>query len=286
MAHRLLAVAAASAFLVAGTATADDDGWRRRGHDRWDRGWSHDWDHGHGHGHRRHHDDDDDAALLIGGAILGLVVGAALADDGDRGSSYNYGYAPDYGYDYGYTYGQPDYGYSSPSHGYTPAPTYNYSTAPSATYAASTPCAQVRSGRTATGAVIGGVVGGLLGNGVAADKNREEGTAVGAALGSVIGGSLARSSADCASSAGYYQTGYAPPAPAYPSQPSYGYSEPSYSYEDELYGGPSAPGSSSGPAAEECERVMRVTALPDGREIHEPVTVCRQAHFGDWSVQD
>jgi hypothetical protein len=31
---------------------------------------------------------------------------------------------------------------------------------------------------------------------------------------------------------------------------------------------------------------MRVTTFPDGREIHEPVLVCRQAHYGDWTIQD
>jgi hypothetical protein len=131
---------------------------------------------------------------------------------------------------------------------------------------------------------------------VAADGAREEGTAVGAVAGSLLGGSIGHSTASCAESAGYYQTGGAPyyggplgsappayPAPSYPSSPDYG-AEPSYRYEDELYGGPELKGG-SGPAAEECQRVMRVTELPDGREIHEPITVCREAHYGEWNVQ-
>jgi hypothetical protein len=237
MAYRLLAGAAASALLLAGAANADDWG---RGHYRG--GWN-DWDRGH-HGYRHHDDDDDgeDAALLIGGALLGLVVGSAIADSGDSHSSYSYGSyggysSPSYGPSYGYGYDS--YGYSPPSYGsyapppYTPAPTYSYATP---TY--------------------------------------------------VAGGSIGNSTAKCAESGGYYQTGglvggpLGAPAPAYPSYPS----EPEYyPYEDDLYGGPGY--QSSGPAAEECERVMQVTKLPDGREIHEPVTVCRQAYYGDWNVE-
>lgn len=279
MAYRLLMGATAAAALIAGTATADDN-WGRHGRG-WDSGWR-------GHGarhHYRHHDDNDDAALLIGGAIVGLAIGSILSESNSRSSSYSSYAEPSYAYDYGYAQPAPSYGYVEPS--------YSYATpAPQATYAAATPCRQVRSGRTATGAIIGGVVGGLLGNGVAADKNRDEGTAVGAALGSVIGGSIGNQSADCAAAApaGYYQTGYSPD-PAYSSGPYSGGlesypSEPSSSWENELYGGPEDSSSYSGPAAEECQSVMRVTALPDGREIHEPVEVCREAYYGDWDVRD
>jgi hypothetical protein len=298
MAYRLLAGAAVSALLLAGTANADD--WHRgygRGHDR---GWDNDWDRGHGY---RHHDDDgEEAALLIGGALLGLVVGSALADS-DGGSSYSYGSyggysSPSYGYGYdSYGYGQPSYGYSQPTYGYggyapapyTPAPTYSYATpsyGAAPTYVGGTNCSQARTGRTATGAVVGAVVGGLLGSGVSGNGAREEGTAVGAVTGALLGGSIGNSTAKC-DQGGYYQTGGlvggplgqpAPAYPSYPSQPEY------YPYEDELYGGPGY--ESSGPAAEECERVMQVTQLPDGREIHEPVTVCRQAYYGDWNVED
>lgn len=277
--------AALAALAFSGAASADDhrrDGWNRGHHDG---GYRHGgYDHRRGHHGRRHDDDGDDAALLIGGAILGLVVGAALADDGpDRAPTY--------------TYADPSYGY-----GYEPAPSYGYApqAAPRASYASS-PCSNVRGGRTATGAVVGGLVGGLLGNGVAASKNREEGTAVGAVVGSVIGGSIGNSSTQCndayAQPAGYYQTsGYVYEPQVYggagASAPSYGSSYgqdygQGYGQSDELLGAPGGSESTyNGPAAEECERSWRVTTFPDGREVREPVYICREAYYGDWEVRE
>ncbi len=310
MAYRLLAGVAASALLLGSAASGDDWGRNNRG---WDRGYDR-------HHHNRHRDNDgDDAALLGGGAILGLVVGSALADGGGSSrSTYSYGYSqPSYGYGsnnygYDYTYSQPNYGYSQPSYGYAqpsygyappayqPAPAYNYAP-PVQTYAAAPKaCPEVRSGRTATGAVIGGVLGGLLGSGVAANGAREEGTAVGALVGAGLGGSIGHSTSNCNNSAGYYQAGYTPPpgviggplgAPSYPSQ---GYPpQQGYGYENDLYGGPGYEpgyddytGSSGAYAGEECERTTRITRMPDGSEINEPVTVCRQANYDGWSVQN
>ena len=304
MLQRLLASAAVGAFLFAGVASADD-GWGRRGHG-WDRGYdsrSYDsrWDRG--RRDYRHHDDDDDndAALLIGGAIVGLAVGALIASSNDSGGAQYGGQYNDPGYGYGYA--EPSYSYASPPPSYSyatpaPAPTYGGYTSPNTgvTYAnMGVPCRQAREGRTATGAVIGGVIGGLIGNGVAADGVRGEGTAVGAVLGSTIGGSIGNSTAECggAPATGYQQTGYTyqeyNTAPYSESYGGLGSNEPyteEYRWEDDLYGGPSSEPSYSGPAAEECERVMRVTTLPDGREIHEPIEVCREAHYGEWSPRN
>ena len=65
--------------------------------------------------HRRHNNNDAAAAAAIAG-VAGLALGAALANNGNSRSYYNYGYAPRYGYDYRYDrpYG---YGYS-PAYGY------------------------------------------------------------------------------------------------------------------------------------------------------------------------
>ncbi|MGD2132102.1 MAG: glycine zipper 2TM domain-containing protein [Maricaulaceae bacterium] len=313
MAYRLLSGAAACALLAATPTFADDHRWRGGGHSDW--GYS-DWDRHGGRDHRRHHDDDgDDAALLIGGAIVGLALGSLLSDNSSShssGSYYSYSqpsyagysqpYYPDpfyqdpyYSGGYGLADPGPSYGYAPPSYGYG-APSGGVTYVNETQYAGAG-CQQVRSGRTASGAVIGGIIGGLMGNGIAADGNRDEGTAVGAVLGSVVGGSIGSSSADCASApAQVYQSTY-PSAPA----PYYGGGAPAQQYpyqsEPELYGGPDYEyrdygyeepyeDSYSGPAARECERVMRVTPLPDGREIHEPVEVCREAYYGDWSTKN
>jgi hypothetical protein len=74
----------------------------------------------------RHHDRNDTAGAAILGGVVGLMLGAALADHNSQPSynyGYNYGYQP-YGSSYGYGY-QPygsSYGYSpygsSPYYGY------------------------------------------------------------------------------------------------------------------------------------------------------------------------
>ena len=137
------------------------------------------------------------------------------------------------------------------------------------------------------GAVVGGVAGGLLGNGVAARGVREEGRILGAVVGAVAGSEVGRRNVDC-------NTAY------------YGPSEPpvydaTYRYEDrlpppqdhrrrnvvnewparddDLYG------ASDDAAIRQCQTVSRVTYLPDGREIHEPATACREMQYGDWDVE-
>jgi len=273
----VIGTAATAALVLAGTASADD---HRRGHN------SRGWDSGHYSGsynshrghrgrsyHRRHHNNNDDtAALLIGGAILGLVVGAALSNKSSSSApSYSYSAPP-----------PPSYGYQSqPSYGYAPQAAPAYSNA-------SQGCGG-GGGRIVSGALVGGLVGGLLGSGVSGHGAREEGTAVGAVLGSAIGGAIASDRSKCNTSGyaqnagGYYQTsGYTYEQPA--AAPAY---EPPYSYEQELYGGPgTTPSTYSGPAAEECERSWRVTTLPDGTEMREPVDVCREANYGGWTVRE
>lgn len=167
-------------------------------------------------------------------------------------------------------------------------------------------CDNVRGGRQAAGALVGGIIGGLIGNGVAADNASDSGTAVGAVLGAVAGGAIAGNSVECsyddhADRGGY---GYA----SYPSQDyrshrraapyrtsgGYGYGDDrGYRpirdedlYGDPAYGGGYTSSRSSSPAARECETVYRITKLPDGKEIHEPVEACREAYYGDWGVRN
>jgi hypothetical protein len=167
------------------------------------------------------------------------------------------------------------------------------------------PCRDVRQGRQAAGAVIGGVLGGLLGAGVAADNAQDEGAALGAVLGAVAGASAGGRSVDCGvplphsgvSTVGYGSTSYGSGA--------YGHSGSGYSgagqYGQGHYG---SRGYSPAPvysghggydpryqdgygdrAATQCETVYRITRLPDGREIREPVEACREAYYGDWDVE-
>jgi len=162
------------------------------------------------------------------------------------------------------------------------APGYSY---------ASQGCGAPSSGRTASGAIVGGLVGGLLGSSVSGHGAREEGTAVGVVVGSLIGGAVANDRSKCGPSAsaqgpgGYYQaSGYTYEEAG--AAPGYDYEQP-YSYEQELYGGPeSTPSTYTGPAAEECQSSWRVTTLPDGTEIREPVDVCREANYGGWTVRE
>ena len=146
----------------------------------------------------------------------------------------------------------------------------------------SSACDDVRQGRQGAGATIGGLVGGLIGNGVAADNAKHEGAAVGALIGAVIGAGIGEDSAECSDYSqpyGYSTAGFGyeePVARPYTPEP---YAEPRYS--EPRYGRYSQPE----PAARECETVKQVTHLPDGREIHEPVKVCREAYYGDWDVR-
>ncbi len=312
MSQRLLIGATAIAALLATPAIAAADDYRRGGpgykkhrsyvksHHRSSR-----YDGYRGRSHYRKNNDGDEVAFLIGGAILGYALNSAV-NSGSRSSSYysqpSYGYPqPAYNYgpppNYGYAPPPTNYGYADPGYGYAPQPSY-----------AGPSCEQVRGGRSATGAIIGGVVGGLVGNGVAASKNRGEGTAVGAVLGSVVGGSIGSSSAECGyssprggyaaapngySNAGYggwRESGYLVPANAYPSgpAPASGYPNSGYGYDqnynggqnngygaDDLYGGPTS--SSQG-----CEISYRVTQYPDGREIREPIELCPDGR-GGWT---
>lgn len=39
-------------------------------------------------------------------------------------------------------------------------------------------------------------------------------------------------------------------------------------------------------AGRECADAKQITRLPDGTEIHRPIEACREAYYGDWSVED
>ncbi|MEM6625925.1 MAG: hypothetical protein AAGB25_04540 [Pseudomonadota bacterium] len=177
-------------------------------------------------------------------------------------------------------------------------------------------CRGVSDENRLAGALMGGVIGGFIGNGVAADGVRDEGSVLGALLGAAAGAEIARNSADCDPT--YYgpdRHGYDYRSTEYSrinqhpdyDDPSgvYGQTAP-YSptsvdvYDDQyaendaktddyhLYGN-NYEGYGSDryePAAVECETVKRITRLPDGSELHEPVRACRKAYYGDWSLDE
>ena len=160
-------------------------------------------------------------------------------------------------------------------------------------------CETVRRGQGTGGALIGGVLGGLAGLGLAGNEGVEdEGAALGALVGAVAGSEFAKSRTKCSPSVygpngqisgrqsvysasdlrggqheQYGQYGYNDYADE-------GYYDRHSDYREDSYYGRERP------AAKECETVMQVTKFPDGREMHEPVTVCREAFYGDWNLRN
>ena len=95
-----------------------------------------------------------------------------------------------------------------------------------------------RSGSTVGGAVVGGIAGALLGSGIAARGHRSDGAALGGVLGAATGAAVGNSSSGCAPAQynnGYYNNGYAAPAPA----PAY--DNRGRPYYDNTYYGEAAP---------------------------------------------
>lgn len=39
-------------------------------------------------------------------------------------------------------------------------------------------------------------------------------------------------------------------------------------------------------AGTDCSEATQVTRLPNGSEVHRPVQVCRDAHYGDWQIKE
>ena len=39
-------------------------------------------------------------------------------------------------------------------------------------------------------------------------------------------------------------------------------------------------------AGTDCSEATHVVRLPDGSEVHRPIQVCRDAHYGDWQIKD
>lgn len=187
-------------------------------------------------------------------------------------------------------------------------------------------CNQVKNDRQVAGAVLGGLAGGFIGNQSAGRGARDEGTALGLVVGSLIGSQVAKGDVRCPSQvygAQNYQHdpyasqyGYDPRSSgygAYPATNSSGYS--SYPYDSDpyrngpVYDAPSrrihnhqrnwknsryelagrGPESYNGNyelAGRECADAKQITRLPDGTEIHRPIEACREAYYGEWSVED
>jgi hypothetical protein len=166
-------------------------------------------------------------------------------------------------------------------------------------------CYVQRKNNQAAGAVLGAVIGGVLGSNIAAHGHRGDGTALGAGLGALAGGA-AGNSTNCAP----------PPPPRYGAAP---YPANAAPYPDELAGAPGSYADDYPPDADvydrgsarlrhrhdrvyaggadtykyqddyagrDCTTVSQVTKLPDGSSIRKPVEVCREAHYGNWEVQN
>ncbi len=184
-------------------------------------------------------------------------------------------------------------------------------------------CSKVKNDRQAMGAVLGGLAGGLIGNQSAGRGARDEGTALGLVVGGLVGSQLAKGDIRCPSQVytapnyGYdpyadqyaqdrYATSYNDYRQPYSSgYGEYGYSAPySYSagassrrhyqdrkypnnYNSELAGGVHDSYKRDYDfASRECAEAKQITRLPDGTEIHRPIEACREAYYGDWSVED
>ncbi|MCG8441796.1 MAG: hypothetical protein MI723_08305 [Caulobacterales bacterium] len=174
------------------------------------------------------------------------------------------------------------------------------------------PCAEQRGNRQAVGAVVGGVVGGLLGNAAAGDGDKRghyrhrrgyrhhhsggggevAATALGAIVGAAVGAGIAGETVDCGYRRDYrLDPGYRHVGWGYQQTP-YGY-ERTDGYGDDwpddetLEGAPYDDGYyEEAPAAAQCETVYSITRLPDGTEIRKPVQACREAHYGEWEIED
>lgn len=182
-------------------------------------------------------------------------------------------------------------------------------------------CNKVKNDRQAMGAVLGGLAGGLIGNQSAGRGARDEGTALGLVVGGLVGSQIAKGDVQCPSNvytAPNY--GYDPYADQYAqdrynstySQPyssGYGQYGDEYGYygDDSRYPAPSGrtkhhrkysdysnyqlaggrrDSYNNDYAGRECADAKQITRLPDGTEIHRPVEACREAYYGDWSVED
>ena len=177
-------------------------------------------------------------------------------------------------------------------------------------------CGEGKRDNQVGGAILGGLIGGVLGSNVAASGHRGDGTAVGAVLGGLVGQGIGKDATRCIeprqrdtsgyvpgtynpnynSQPGYNTYGYgAPPSGLYPYDPSdsgyrsgaYGDDYPQHEYGSGLYRSDRPTYSRNDDyAGSDCSQATQVTRLPDGREIHQPVEVCRDAYYGDWRVKD
>lgn len=181
-------------------------------------------------------------------------------------------------------------------------------------------CGEAKRDNQVGGAILGGLIGGVLGSNVAASGHRGDGTAVGAVLGGLVGQGIGKDSTRCAepprdysgrdysgyvpgtynpnynNGAGYGDYGYgSAPAGVYPYDPSdsayrsgrYPDDSSQRIYRPDLYPSDrSTYNRDDDYAGSDCSEATQVTRLPDGREIHRPIEVCRDAYYGDWRVKD
>ena len=154
-------------------------------------------------------------------------------------------------------------------------------------------CEDIQNENRVIGALIGGVAGSLLGNEIAARGVRTEGRWLGGVVGALAGSEIGRRNVDCDTTYigpadGYYDAGYSDTSYRYPGKrPHHQNHEPEYRYdergliEDHQNRARASYGDDS---ARQCQEVVRVTYLPDGREVQETTTACRPLHYGDWSL--
>ncbi len=153
--------------------------------------------------------------------------------------------------------------------------------------------------KQAVGAVIGGLIGGVAGNKIAARNAQDEGAVLGAVVGAIAGSQIAKSKADCDRREDRY---------GYVNDPEYDdryysngfntneyYPDDQYRGEasgrgiwrnDELAGGRSVAYNNRYKHERDCTDVVQITRLPDGREVHRAVEVCRSGGDGDWDIRD
>lgn len=173
-------------------------------------------------------------------------------------------------------------------------------------------CQRLRQENQTAGLILGGILGGVLGSNVAARGHRSDGTALGAVVGGLAGSAIGGGS-DCrAAQYGNYPTAGYPVntypdlagAPVYDSYPQPDYYPPTDSYDpyDDRARGDQKPRykeerrlaardrysyrDNDDYAGRECDSAVRITRLPDGSEIREPVEACRDRYYGDWRVRD
>ena len=165
----------------------------------------------------------------------------------------------------------------------------------------------------------GSVLGGLLGAAIGSEVGKRNADCVRGVGSTYQTGSYGSQYGGYASNTGYvrdldggpyyggstYDRGYSYGSTTY-GQPTYGgvtYGQPTYGTAPRgaAYGHPAnrhrdhayrtsgttygtTYGSNPNVANRQCETTTQITVLPDGREIHEPVTVCREAYYNDWQV--